>query len=141
MPSPPPTQIKLVFAHSCAHLLGFFLADYSTFCLTSSICVTLPDISFHLRQIIVSKLSHPLTPLFKVTGYPALRGGWSLFQRGAGIRRESSQHFGNMAHIERQTLTFTPTVSLDCGKKPDDPRRTHTGAGRTCKNSKSKSLK
>ena len=94
---------------------------------------------------------HPLSiPLIPWWG----RGGnWSLSQWSTGERqgtpwtvRQSIAGPHTETHKDKQphTLTFTPKGNLecpinltcrflDCGRKPENPERTHADTGRTCK--------
>ena len=96
----------------------------------------------------ITKFIHRL-PLYPFKG----RGG-SLEPIPANIGREAgytldrSPAYRRATYRDKQpfTLTFTPTVnlespmnltpfcmSLDCGRKPENPERTHAYTGRTCK--------
>ena len=93
-----------------------------------------------------SSIVHP-----SLTAYPAYRvaGGWSQSQLTLGGRR-GTPWTGRQSiagsDIDKQplTLTFTPKdnletpinlacMSLDGGRKPEHPERTHADTGRTCK--------
>ena len=90
-------------------------------------------------------ISHlqPLIPL-------GVAGGLEPIPADIGRRRGTPwtgrQSIAGLTHRDRQpfTLTFTPTgnlestinltcMSLDCGRKPEYPEKTHANTGRTCK--------
>ncbi len=76
------------------------------------------------------------------------RGCWSQSQLSLGERRGTPwtgrQSVTGLTYRDGQPLTFTPTgnlespinlicMSLDCGRKPEHPEKTHAGTRRTCK--------